>query len=246
MTLPYHSGITEPLARILRQKGISTSINSRGTLREHLVHPKDKIEALDINGVVYFHGCAGHNGNPCEDCYVGESGRAAAQRNTEHFSTAQSAPGLYKSAIMQHAADNQHHFRTEDIKILSKEERYFERGVRESVAIRAIAPSLNRNEGRHQLSHRYDTIVRNTIKKPEPPEPHDPSEPLLNTARRPPGRPRAQPSVTEEQTAAKTIAPSNHQSSTTIDDNQTTAKTIAPTNQRSNHHMTTRSRATQS
>ena len=116
---------------------------------------------------------------------------------------------------------------------------------RESVAIRAIAPSLNRNEGRHQLPHCYDTIISKAIKKPEPPEPH-PSEPLLNTARRPPGRPHAQPAITEEQTRAKTITPSAHQSSTTNDDNQTTAKTIAPTNQRSNHHMTTRSRATQS
>ena len=226
MTLPYHQGVTEPLIRHLRKIGISTSIQSRGTLREHLVHPKDKLERLEINGVVYYHGCAGHNGNPCPENYVGESGRSAIARNSEHFSTAQTAPGVYKSAIMQHAADAQHHFRSEDIQILSRETDWHKRGTREAMAIRAISPSLNRNEGRHDLPHCYDSLLRKAVRKPNPPTPHSPTEPLLNTEKRGPGRPRTRPSVTDETTAVKQIE-----------------QTIASN---STHNMTTRSRATSS
>ena len=120
VTLPYHADTTEPLIRSLQQIGISASVRSRGTLREHLVKPKDKIEQLDINGVIYYHACAGADNTACTDDYVGESARAASARNVEHFSTSQSAPGLYKSAIMQHAADANHCFRTGDIQILSR------------------------------------------------------------------------------------------------------------------------------
>ena len=172
--------------------------------------------------MVYYHGCAGHNSVPCPEDYIGESGRSALARNAEHFSTAQSAPGQYKSAIMQHAADAHHHFRSEDIKILSSESGWHERGTREAIAIRAISPSLNRNEGRHNLPHCYDSLIRKVVKKPELPIPHNPSEPLLNNEKRGPGRPRTRPSASEDHTAIKEVA--------------------SPIVSNSTHTMTTRSR----
>ena len=157
---------------------------------------------MDVNGVIYYHACAGADNIACTDDYVGESARAASARNAEHFSTAQSAPGLYKSAIMQHAADANHHFRTDDIRILSRESGWHERGIRESIYIRGLSPSLNRNEGRHTLPHCYDSLISQTVKKPEPPPTHQPSEPRLSTAKRGPGRPRLRtlPSEEHEQT----------------------------------------------
>ena len=134
--------------------------------------------------------------------------------------TSQASPGVFKSAIMQHAADAQHHFRSEDVKILSRESGWRERGIRESIYIRGLSPSLNRNEGRHHLPHCYDSLIKKTIKKPESPKTHDPSEPRLNTTRRPPGRPRATSTTTSEETRPK--------------------QTVGPS-----HHMTTRSRAAQ-
>ena len=41
---------------------------------------------------------------------------------------------------MQHAADAQHHFRTEDIKILSRESGWHERGIKESIYNYTSAP----------------------------------------------------------------------------------------------------------
>ena len=49
------------------------------------------------------------------------------------------------------AADAQHHFRKSDITIPSRESGWYERGIKESIYIRALSPSLNRNEGRHDL-----------------------------------------------------------------------------------------------
>ena len=140
----------------------------------------------------------------------------------------ESAPGIYKSAIMQHAADASHHFRSTDVKVVSRGSGWHERGVRESIYIRAYSPTLNRNEGRHTLPHCFDSIIKNSIKKPPPPQPHQVTEPLLNTKKRPPGRPRA--SEDSQQTAAKSIASQPE---------QTIAKTIVPS-----HNMVTRSRMT--
>ena len=99
-------------------------------------------------------------------------------------------------------------------------------GLREAMAIRAIEPSFNRNEGRHELPHCYDSLLRKVIKKPESPTPHNPTEPLLNTEKRGPGRPRTRPSTTEEDTTVKQVA--------------------SPTIPQSTHNMTTRSRNSQS
>ena len=133
--------------------------------------------------------------------------------------------GVFKSAIIQHAADAQHHFRKSDITILSRESGWYERGIKESIYIRALSPSLNRNEGRHDLPHCYDSLIRAAIKTPEPPQPHQPNEPRLSTSKRAPGRPRVRPLPPE-------------------DSEQTLAKSL-PSPSQSNHHvMTTRSRST--
>ena len=132
---------------------------------------------------------------------------------------------MFKLAIMQHTADAQHHFRSEDVKIIAREDDYFKRGIREAMAIRALSPSLNRNEGRHTLPHCWDSPLKATIKKPKPPATHDPAEPRLSTQRRPPGRP-CLIHRREEETLAKTIEPQTMTQMAQL------------------HHMTTQSRAT--
>ena len=122
---------------------------------------------------------------------TGLEDHAANARNAAHFSTSQSAPGQFKSAIMQHAADSQHHFRNSDIRILARDPDWHSRGIRESIYIRGLSPTLNRNDGRHTLPNCYDTLIRQSIKKPESPQPHQPDEPRLNTSKRGPGRPRS-------------------------------------------------------
>ena len=58
VTLPYFAGLTEQLARTLMVKGISSSINSRGAVRETLVSPKDKLKKEQQVGIVYHTICS--------------------------------------------------------------------------------------------------------------------------------------------------------------------------------------------
>ena len=128
---------------------------------------------------------------------------------------------------MQHAADAHHHFRKEDIRILSRKNNWHDRGIKESLYIHGLSPSLNRNEGRHQLPHCYDSIMKGFVKKPKPLDVHSADKPLLTTAKRPLGRPRTNRINLMGKTAPKSIEDQN---------NKTVPKTAET------HHMVTRSR----
>ena len=239
VTLPYFSGSTEPLTRILRRAGISAHVRARGTLKEKLVRSKDKIPTDEETGVVYFSPCAGSNGQKCESnaAYIGETSRKGCQRFREHMSTAKLYNGDYKSAIMQHAADSGHTFRDTDLTILDRDPNWRSRGIRESIFIRALSPSLNRRSDRNDrytLPPTYDSILKGHIQRPPSPTPHQQGEPRTFNGDRRPGRPRLT-QATEEETAAKSIA---HQQEETV------AKSIAQQQQPLPiHTMTTRSRA---
>ena len=211
VTLPYFSGTTEPLTRILRRAGISAHVRTRGTLREKLVRSKDKIPTEEETGVVYYSPCAGANGQKCESnaAYVGETSRKGCLRFREHMSTAKLYNGDYRSAIMQHAAELGHSFRENDLTILDRDDNWRSRGIRESIYIRALNPSLNRRSernDRYTLPAAYDSILKGQIHCPPSPEPHQQGEPRTYTGDRKQGRPRStQNSVTQEETAVKQI-----------------------------------------
>ena len=212
--------MTEPLSRIFNKAGISTSIRSRGSLRESFVRPKDKLEMPDSTGVVYFLPCSGANGTPCADngCYVGETERTVASRISEHFSTARiSGTSTLKSAVMTHARDEGHHFRRDDFSVLSSgDQNWHDRGVKEAIYIRALKPSINRDQGRHSLPPNFDSLLQQHIKRPPPPSVHDSSvEPLLSTAPRRQGRPSRQSQV-QSQVRLIPSAPPATQTSTEI------------------------------
>ena len=197
--MPYYSGTTEPLTRIMRRVGITAQVRARGTLLENLVKSKDKIKQVNKTGVVYFAPCAGKDNQPCETkaSYIGETSRQGRQRFKEHNSTAKQYTGDYKSAIIQHAADTGHSFRETDLTILDSDSNWHSRGIRESIFIRALNPSLNRRSNRndrYSLPPTYDSILKSSIKAPPDPIPHGHNEPKTFTGDRRPGR---QPSTTE-------------------------------------------------
>ena len=237
VTLPYHSGLTEPLSRILRKNHISSSVRSRGSVREILVKPKDKLPPEDKTGVVYVGSCASANGIPCGGHYIGETGRTLKARIDEHFSTALRCPGQCKSSVMQHAREFSHHFRKSDFKIIDSEENNFRRGVKESIYIRALNPSINEHPGRHLLPPNYDHLIKAQVKIPSPPAVHDAeNETILDTTQRRPGRPR-KPNSTSSQTTQETA--SSQQQQQQQPSSQTIPMRIATTS----HHMITRRRA---
>ena len=144
---------------------------------------------------------------PCEESgsYVGETERTAEARLKEHFSTAvQSGTSTLKSAVMAHAREKSHHFRPTDLSILSSgNSNWHERGVKEAIYIRGLQPSINRDQGRHQLPSHFDSLIKEAVKRPPPPTTHNADvEPLLRTSPRRQGRPRRINPTTASQPSA--------------------------------------------
>ena len=101
--------------------------------------PKDK-----IYGVVYNIPCKN-----CDNNYIGETGRQMGTRMKEHreevekmtegVSTRagrkQSASIMHKSAITDHAVENNHIIDWDNVNIECKESNIYKRGVREAIII---------------------------------------------------------------------------------------------------------------
>ena len=53
----------------------------------------------------------------------------------------------------------------EDLKftVLMTEENWYKRGVKEAIAIKKLKPSLNKDQGRHNLSSIYDEFIRSSV-----------------------------------------------------------------------------------
>ena len=79
VVIPYVKGLSETFTRIMREHGISTAIRPHRTLRNILVHPKDKVTDDKKSDVVYKIPCKN-----CEASYIGETGRTLGTRIKEH------------------------------------------------------------------------------------------------------------------------------------------------------------------
>ena len=79
VVIPYIKGISEATSRIFNKYNIQTAMKPQSTIKDVLVHPKDRIEQMKTSGVVYS--------VPCKDCdavYVGQTGRPLGTRICEH------------------------------------------------------------------------------------------------------------------------------------------------------------------
>ena len=111
-------------------------------LRGRLVHVKDKPPRHKQSDSVYGFQCKVLN---CSEAYVGETKQC-----------------LKDLAIFEHSKTCGHQINTEDVVILDREERWFERGVREAIWKRVEKPFLNKHGGlRFQLLHVCDQSLIN-------------------------------------------------------------------------------------
>ena len=64
------------------------------------------------------------------------------------------------SAVYLHLKEKAHSFEDSNVHILDREDRWFERGVKEAIYVKVEKPSLNRGGGlRHQLSPIYNAVL---------------------------------------------------------------------------------------
>ncbi|KAI8519212.1 hypothetical protein Bbelb_024690 [Branchiostoma belcheri] len=101
ITIPYVQGVSEKLRRIFQNFNIATNFKPHSTLRQRLVHPKDRPHKGTKANVIYRLKCEEPN---CNNTYIGETSRPLKVRYKEHCRP--SANG-YSSAIFHHLQHNQ-------------------------------------------------------------------------------------------------------------------------------------------
>ena len=168
VTVPYVLSFTEKIQRIFAKHRVATVVQPQTTLRQVLVHPKDKVDKKKKAGVVYKIPC-----NQCEKVYIGETGRQLGTRVTEHRKEAEkisdrnftrstrraSTNEHHKSAITDHVCQNNHIMNWEASEIVEQESDKFKRWIKESICIRSNTPSMNRDEGAYQLSAIWTQVI---------------------------------------------------------------------------------------
>ena len=168
--LPYVSGVTERVRRVMKNHGIETPARPHRTLRQTLVHPKDKVEDNDKCGVVYHVPCLS-----CPQSYVGETGRKLSTRIEEHHKEVDKVTAKiktrsasvtedvtkFKSAIAEHARAKNHLMNWNNIKIIDREDNKTRRWIKEAMHVRKLnaGVSMNRDEGGYKLSHVWDPVL---------------------------------------------------------------------------------------
>lgn len=155
MTIPYVANVSEKIRRILKEHEINTTFKPGNTLRQILVHPKDKVKKEKKSGVVYGISCSDPT---CKDVYIGETAQPLHKRMYQHRRPSTSG---FDSAVYTHLEEKDHSFDNSEVKILDNEPRWFERGVREAIYERVEKPSLNKRGGlRFNLSRTWDRALR--------------------------------------------------------------------------------------
>ena len=155
----------------MKKHGIETPAKPHRTLRQILVHPKDKVEDSQKCGVVYCVPCLS-----CPQKYVGESGRKLGTRMEEHKKETDkvTAPrktrstsvsedtSQFKSAISEHTRDNNHIMDWDNTNILERESNRNRRWIREAIQVRKLEEGvpMNRDEGGYELAHIWDPLLR--------------------------------------------------------------------------------------
>ena len=124
IVLPYVKGVSDALQRNFNSFGIRViSFKPTRTLRQCLVALKDKTE--DITGPMYKIPCQGKTTKGvCQDSYIGETERSLRTIFLEHR-----RPSSTSSEVSQHIHIESpgHHVDLENVEVLDREPRYFEK-----------------------------------------------------------------------------------------------------------------------
>ena len=62
-----------------------------------------------------------------------------------------------------HLASGTHEKTDFEFTILCTDDNWYNRGVKEAIAIRKIRPTLNQDDGRHHLSRMYDKLIKSSV-----------------------------------------------------------------------------------
>ena len=111
------------MKRIFKKHKINVCFKPYCTLRQMLVHPKDKTEKSEICGPIYKLSCEGHEKQQCCKIYIGETERTLKARFSEH-----SRPSSSSSEVSRHIHQEcpGHEVSMDSVKILDREPSSFQ------------------------------------------------------------------------------------------------------------------------
>ena len=170
VVLPYVEGLSEKASRVFKKHGFATSLKPHKTIRNAVVHPKDKRDPLQTAEAVYEIPC-----NSCNKTYIGETGRLLSTRVNEHktetdkvtsrsFTRSQSTSSTaenYRSAIAEHAATHNHVIGWNKAKIIDQEANKTTRWLKEAIWIRSRGnTTINKDEGAYKLDYIYNQVIK--------------------------------------------------------------------------------------
>jgi len=168
VVVPYVKGLSEAFARILKSHGIATANRPHRTLRNFVVHPKDKVRDEEKTELIYCVLCKN-----CSSSYVRETGRKFGlsikelKKEVDSFtagtqtraSRARESSVTHKSAITDHAVEENHFIDWGKAKVVDREAQRQTRWVKEALWIRKTPLCMNRDAGSYQLSHTWDQVI---------------------------------------------------------------------------------------
>ncbi len=140
-TLPYVSGTSEPIKRILDNHGIKVAFKPCHTISQIFPKPKDQMAKEEIRDLVYD--------IPCADCsknYVGETQRKFKTRKGEHKKAVERRQ-KEKSALADHVIKTNHNIAWDQSTILRTNYNWRQRKILEAWEINCAKDPLNRDDG---------------------------------------------------------------------------------------------------
>ena len=148
IVVTYMQGMSKSCKDTCRKHGVEMYFKGGHTIRDLLVHSKDRDAILQKSGVIYRYKCGRVD---CEEEYIGKSDRTFAEKFREHMS----AP----SHIHNHHNINGHELSLNNFSIVGREDQNIARAIKEAILIRVSDPSLNRNIGKYKLPHIWDEVL---------------------------------------------------------------------------------------
>ena len=121
IVVPYVKGMSESYKNICRKHGIEMCLKGGNTIKELLVHPKDKDIILQKSEVIIRYKCGRVD---CKEEYIGEPGRTFADRFREHMRAT--------SPIRDHHDTTGHDLSLENFSIVGREDQSIARATKEA------------------------------------------------------------------------------------------------------------------
>ena len=155
ISLPYIKGTMDRIVKILRKEDIPVSFTPPNTIGKMVDSAKDQVDPKNQKGVYIIP-------FSCGKVYVGETGRSINIHLKEHALDI-TRDRASKSSLAKHSHNSFDHVCIKNDKLLTMEEKYLKRQVKEAVEIDKRHNTLNLDDGL-KLSGRWKPII-NKIKK---------------------------------------------------------------------------------